>query len=173
VLDEPTIGLHQRDNRRLLNTLVRLRDIGNTVVVVEHDEAAIRSADEIIDLGPGAGAHGGEIVAQGTLEDILSAPVSLTGAYLSGRLGIPVPDHRRPADLKECVQVRGARENNLKSLDAAFPLGCFVCVTGVSGSGKSTLVAQILSARWRAGSIAAASAPASTTVSSAPTASTR
>jgi len=144
VLDEPTIGLHQRDNQRLLNTLVRLRDIGNTVIIVEHDEMAIRTADEIIDLGPGAGAHGGEIVAQGSLEDILAAPASLTGAYLSGRLSIPVPEHRRTPDLKESVQVRGARENNLKSLDAVFPLGCLVCVTGVSGSGKSTLVTQIL-----------------------------
>ena len=144
VLDEPTIGLHQRDNRRLLNTLLRLRDIGNTVIIVEHDEMAIRTADEIIDLGPGAGAHGGEIVAQGTLEDILASPASLTGAYLSGRMSIPVPEHRRTPDLKESVQVRGARENNLKSLDAAFPLGCLVCVTGVSGSGKSTLVTQIL-----------------------------
>jgi len=144
VLDEPTIGLHQRDNQRLLNTLIRLRDIGNTVIIVEHDEMAIRTADEIIDLGPGAGAHGGEIVAQGALEDILASPASLTGAYLSGRLSIAVPEHRRTPDLKESVQVRGARENNLKSLDAVFPLGCFVCVTGVSGSGKSTLVTQIL-----------------------------
>jgi len=144
VLDEPTIGLHQRDNQRLLNTLVRLRDIGNTVIIVEHDEMAIRTADEIIDLGPGAGAHGGEIVAQGTLADILDSPASLTGAYLSGRMSIPVPEHRRTPDLKESVQVRGARENNLKSIDAAFPLGCLVCVTGVSGSGKSTLVTQIL-----------------------------
>ena len=144
VLDEPTIGLHQRDNRRLLDTLLRLRDIGNTVLIVEHDEMAMRTADEIIDLGPGAGAHGGEIVAQGTVEDIIASPASLTGAYLSGRLSIPVPEHRRTPDLKESVQVRGARENNLKSLDAAFPLGCLVCVTGVSGSGKSTLVTQIL-----------------------------
>jgi excinuclease ABC subunit A len=144
VLDEPTIGLHQRDNERLLKTLLRLRDLGNTVIVVEHDEAAIRCADHILDLGPGAGAHGGEIVAQGTLEDVLASPRSLTGAYLSGKLGIPVPERRRRADPKEVIQLRGARENNLKGLNVAFPLGCFIAVTGVSGSGKSTLVTQIL-----------------------------
>jgi len=144
VLDEPTIGLHQRDNRRLLNTLLRLRDLGNTVIMVEHDEAAIRSADQIIDLGPGAGAHGGEVVAQGDIEEILAESRSLTGAYLCDRLAIPVPDKRRPADPKHIIEIRGARENNLKSLRVSFPLGTFVAVTGVSGSGKSTLVAQIL-----------------------------
>jgi len=144
VLDEPTIGLHQRDNQRLLNTLLHLRDIGNTVLVVEHDEAAIRMADHVIDLGPGAGAHGGEIVAQGTVQDILDNPRSITGAYLSGRMSIATPTSRRPLDLKEAIQVRGARENNLKSLNVSFPLGALICVTGVSGSGKSTLVAQIL-----------------------------
>ena len=144
VLDEPTIGLHQRDNRRLLNTLLRLRDLGNTVIVVEHDEAAIRSADHVIDLGPGAGAHGGEIVAQGAVGDIVNAPRSLTGAYLSGRLAIALPTARRAVDVKDCIAVRGAAENNLKTIDVAFPLGAFICVTGVSGSGKSTLVTQIL-----------------------------
>jgi excinuclease ABC subunit A len=144
VLDEPTIGLHQRDNERLLKTLLRLRDLGNTVIVVEHDEAAIRCADHIVDLGPGAGAHGGEIVAQGGFDEILVAPRSLTGAYLSGKLGIPVPERRRRPDPDETIQVRGARENNLKNLKVDFPLGCFVAVTGVSGSGKSTLVTQIL-----------------------------
>ena len=144
VLDEPTIGLHQRDNRRLLNTLMHLREIGNTVIVVEHDETAIRGADRIIDLGPGAGAHGGELVAQGTLADIINEPRSLTGAYLSGHLNIPIPAHRRAVNPKHIIEIRGARENNLKSLNVKFPLGTFVCVTGVSGSGKSTLVAQTL-----------------------------
>ena len=144
VLDEPTIGLHQRDNRRLLDTLLHLRDIGNSVVVVEHDEAAIRAADHIIDLGPGAGEHGGEIVAQGTLDRILAEKRSLTGAYLSGRLAIPVPPQRRPARASRCLHVKGAAENNLKQIDVAFPLGTFIAVTGVSGSGKSTLVTQIL-----------------------------
>ena len=144
VLDEPTIGLHQRDNRRLLGTLRRLRDIGNSVIVVEHDEAAIRCADQIIDLGPGAGAHGGEIVAQGALEDILNNPSSVTGAYLFGRLAIHVPEGRRAPEPKRWLEVRGAKEHNLKNLNVRFPLGTFVCVTGVSGSGKSTLVNQIL-----------------------------
>jgi len=144
VLDEPTIGLHQRDNRRLLNTLFHLRDIGNTVIVVEHDEATIRSADQVIDLGPGAGAHGGEVVAQGTLEEVINEPRSLTGAYLSGRLSIPTPARRRKPDWKRVIEVRGASENNLRRLNVTFPLGTFICVTGVSGSGKSTLVTQIL-----------------------------
>ena len=144
VLDEPSIGLHQRDNDRLLNTLMRLRDIGNTVIVVEHDEAAIRAADHIVDLGPGAGAHGGEIVAEGTLDDILASPRSLTGAYLSRRMQIPVPRGRRRGDAKNCIAVKGAAENNLKQIDVEFPLGKFIAVTGVSGSGKSTLVNQIL-----------------------------
>jgi len=144
VLDEPTIGLHQRDNKRLLNTLMHLRDTGNTVIVVEHDEAAIRCADQLIDLGPGAGAHGGEIVAQGTVKDIVKARRSLTGAYLSGRLSIPTPEKRRKSKRKEVVRICGAKENNLKSIDASFPLGNFIAVTGVSGSGKSTLINQIL-----------------------------
>ena len=144
VLDEPTIGLHQRDNQRLIHTLLHLRDIGNTVIVVEHDEACIRTADYIFDLGPAAGAHGGEIVAEGTVEEIMASPKSLTGAYLDGRMSIAIPPKRRPADLKEAIQVRGAKENNLKNVNAAFPLGVFTCVTGVSGSGKSTLVTQIL-----------------------------
>ncbi len=144
VLDEPSIGLHQRDNERLLDTLRRLRDIGNTVLVVEHDEQAIRTADQVIDLGPGAGAHGGEVVAQGTVEAIMSEPRSVTGAYLSGRLSIAVPAARRRVDPDNLLIVKGARENNLKNVDAVFPLGLLVCVTGVSGSGKSTLVTQIL-----------------------------
>jgi excinuclease ABC subunit A len=144
VLDEPSIGLHQRDNERLLNTLAHLRDIGNTVLVVEHDEQAIRTADHVIDLGPGAGKHGGEIVAQGTVADVMAAPRSVTGAYLSGRMSIALPAARRPADLDGALVVKGARENNLKNVDVAFPLGVFTCVTGVSGSGKSTLVTQIL-----------------------------
>ena len=144
VLDEPTIGLHQRDNRKLIATLLHLRDIGNTVLVVEHDEASIRAADHIIDLGPGAGAHGGAVVAQGTLDDVLREPRSATGRYLSRDLGIPTPERRRPVDLRRSVQVHGARENNLKSIDVTIPLGVFCCVTGVSGSGKSTLVQQIL-----------------------------
>ena len=153
VLDEPSIGLHQRDNARLLGTLRRLRDLGNSVIVVEHDEETIRAADHIVDLGPGAGPRGGEIVAQGKLEDILEAKNSLTADYLSGRLRIPVPKHRtQPRFARNQLNkneegwllVKGASENNLKSIDVAFPLGCFTCVTGVSGSGKSTLVDDIL-----------------------------
>ena len=144
ILDEPTIGLHARDNRRLLGTLERLRDLGNTVLVVEHDEETIREADYILDMGPGAGEHGGEVVAQGTLRQIELAPQSLTGRYLAGCVTIPVPGKRRRASRKRAIQVLGARENNLKDLDVAIPLGCLVCVTGVSGSGKSTLVAQTL-----------------------------
>src|SRR5436305_2951977 len=153
ILDEPSIGLHQRDNARLLGTLCRLRDLGNSVIVVEHDEETIRAADHIIDLGPGAGPRGGEIVAQGKLEDILGARNSLTADYLSGRLRIPVPKHRTqprfaPNKLSKNEEgwliVKGASENNLKNVDVAFPLSCFTCVTGVSGSGKSTLVDDIL-----------------------------
>ncbi len=140
ILDEPSIGLHQRDNARLLSTLERLRDLGNTVVVVEHDEDTIRMADYVIDLGPGAGRHGGEVVASGTIDDVLASERSLTGAYLRGDREIPVPAIRRRIDLDRAVTVRGARGNNLQKLDACFPLGGFVCVTGVSGSGKSTLV---------------------------------
>ena len=142
ILDEPSIGLHQRDNRRLLDTLVRLRDLGNTVLVVEHDEETIRSADHIIDMGPGAGVHGGEIVAQGTLEEIRKTEQSLTGQYLSGKAFIEIPSSRRK--FHKTIDVVAATENNLKSIDVRFPLGVFTCVTGVSGSGKSTLVVDIL-----------------------------
>ncbi len=143
ILDEPTIGLHPRDNRRLLGTLLELRDLGNTVIVVEHDEDTIRTADHVIDMGPGAGEHGGHVVAQGTPRQIASHPASLTGAYLAGRRTIPVPERRRPTGGRRLV-VRGARGNNLKGLDVEIPLGVFVCVTGVSGSGKSTLVVDTL-----------------------------
>ena len=143
ILDEPSIGLHQRDNERLLGTLRQLRDLGNTVIVVEHDEETIRSADHVVDLGPGAGRHGGELVAQGTVDDIVAAERSLTGAYLRGDRSIPIPGERREPDTGTLV-VRGAREHNLKDVDVHFPLGTFTCVTGVSGSGKSTLVNQIL-----------------------------
>jgi excinuclease ABC subunit A len=142
ILDEPSIGLHQRDNKRLLDTLLRLRDLGNTVLVVEHDEETIRTADRVIDMGPGAGVHGGEIVAEGTPEEVRRNPRSLTGRYLAGDLVIPVPPKRRQAD--RFVTVKGAAENNLKDLTVRFPLGLFTCVTGVSGSGKSTLVVDIL-----------------------------
>ena len=144
VLDEPSIGLHQRDNRQLLDTLLRLRDLGNTVIVVEHDEETIRSADWILDLGPGAGAHGGRIVAQGPIDEILKCPQSITAAYLTGVEQIEVPAQRRPVRKGHAITVRGAREHNLKNIDIVFPLGVFVCVTGVSGSGKSTLVSDIL-----------------------------
>ncbi len=143
VLDEPSIGLHQRDNRRLLDTLTGMRDLGNTVIVVEHDEETIREADWVIDLGPGAGSHGGRVVAEGPPGRIPSFPESLTGRYLSGELRIPVPERRR-APGPEALTVHGAREHNLKGIDVRFPLGLFVCVTGVSGSGKSTLVNEIL-----------------------------
>ncbi len=143
VLDEPSIGLHQRDNQRLIDTLVRLRDLGNTVIVVEHDEETIRVADHVVDIGPGAGEHGGEIVAAGTLERVLREKRSITGQYLSGARSIEVPERRRaPGDA--WLVVRDAHEHNLQNLDAGFPLGCFVAVTGVSGSGKSTLVSDIL-----------------------------
>ncbi len=144
VLDEPTIGLHQRDNHRLLRTLKHLRDIGNTVIVVEHDEATIRSADEIIDMGPAAGRHGGRIVAQGTLEDLYHAPESITGKYLSGKICIDTPTQRRKVSQRRQIELRGCREHNLKSIDVGFPLEGIICVTGVSGSGKSTLVNQTL-----------------------------
>ena len=140
ILDEPSIGLHQRDNHRLLDTLKELRDLGNSVIVVEHDEDTILGADHIIDLGPGAGRAGGEVVASGTVDDIRAAPASITGAYLRGDREIPVPAKRRPPEPGKHLTVRGASEHNLKSIDVAFPLGCFVAVTGVSGSGKSTLV---------------------------------
>ncbi|MCX7680599.1 MAG: excinuclease ABC subunit UvrA [Anaerolineae bacterium] len=143
VLDEPSIGLHQRDNARLIRTLLDMRDLGNTLIVVEHDEETIRAADWIIDLGPGAGEHGGEVVVAGTVEDVMACPESLTGAYLSGRRRIPVPPRRRPGNGAEIV-VRGARAHNLKNIDVHIPLGKFVCITGVSGSGKSTLIVEVL-----------------------------
>jgi excinuclease ABC subunit A len=144
VLDEPSIGLHQRDNARLLGTLTRLRDLGNTVIVVEHDEEAIRAADRIIDIGPGAGVHGGEVVAQGSLADILAAPRSLTGQYLSGKRSIEVPKLRRQPDPKRVLKLKGAHGHNLQHVDLEIPAGLFTCITGVSGSGKSTLVNDTL-----------------------------
>ena len=144
VLDEPSIGLHQRDNRRLLDTLLRLRDLGNTVIVVEHDEQTIRTADHVIDLGPGAGAHGGEVVAEGPLENILREKRSATGAYLDRRQEIEVPPERRRVLKGDAITVYGAREHNLKNINVKIPLAVFTCVTGVSGSGKSTLVSEIL-----------------------------
>jgi excinuclease ABC subunit A len=144
VLDEPSIGLHQRDNHRLLDTLVRLRDLGNTLIVVEHDEDTIRAADWAVDIGPGAGEHGGNIVVSGPVSELLACAESLTGAYLTGRLGIAVPATRRRRSRSREVVVRGASEHNLKTVDVAFPLGCLIAVTGVSGSGKSTLVNDIL-----------------------------
>ncbi|MFF4417926.1 excinuclease ABC subunit UvrA [Streptosporangium sp. NPDC001559] len=144
VLDEPSIGLHQRDNQRLLETLIRLRDMGNTLIVVEHDEDTIAAADWVVDIGPGAGEHGGQVVVSGTVADLLSAEDSLTGAYLSGRRTIAVPAARRKRDRKRQITVKGAREHNLKGVDVEFPLGVFTAVTGVSGSGKSTLVNDIL-----------------------------
>ncbi|MBL8762898.1 MAG: excinuclease ABC subunit UvrA [Phycisphaerae bacterium] len=144
VLDEPTIGLHQRDNARLIDTLRHLTDIGNTVIVVEHDEDMIRAADHVLDIGPGPGVHGGRVVAQGSVGDIIAEPGSLTGQYLSGRRKVEPPERRRPLSVKRAVSVKGARQNNLRDVDAAFPLGGLVCVTGVSGSGKSTLVNDIL-----------------------------
>jgi excinuclease ABC subunit A len=143
VCDEPSIGLHPVDDSRLINTLKRLRDLGNTVLVVEHDEAMMKAADHVIDLGPGAGEHGGHLVAAGTVEDIMASEQSLTGAYLSGRKEIPMPSVRRNGN-GIALTVRGARENNLKNVDVSIPLGKFVCITGVSGSGKSTLIAEVL-----------------------------
>ena len=143
ILDEPSIGLHQRDNDKLLATLKKLRDLGNTLIVVEHDEDTMRSADYIVDIGPGAGIHGGHIVAEGTAEDIMNCPDSLTGAYLSGRKKIEIPEKRREGTGK-FLTVKKAEENNLKGIDVSFPLGKFICVTGVSGSGKSSLVNEIL-----------------------------
>jgi excinuclease ABC subunit A len=144
VLDEPSIGLHQRDNQRLLNTLFHLRDLGNTVIVVEHDEDAIRAAQHIVDIGPGAGVHGGQIIAQGTLDDILNNEASLTGGYLSGKLGIAIPETLTPVDKDKLITLRNAHGNNLKNVDISFPVGLLTCVTGVSGSGKSTLVNDTL-----------------------------
>src|SRR5690606_1271554 len=144
VLDEPSIGLHQRDNERLLATLKRLRDLGNTVIVVEHDEEAINAADHVVDMGPGAGVHGGRVVAQGTPQEIAANPGSLTGQYLSGRRRIEIPEKRTEPDPKRVLRIEGARGNNLKGIDVEFPVGLMVCVTGVSGSGKSTLVNDTL-----------------------------
>jgi excinuclease ABC subunit A len=144
VLDEPSIGLHQRDNKRLIETLTRLRNLGNTLIVVEHDEETIRTADWIVDIGPGAGEHGGKVVVSGSYEDLIASKESITGAYLSGRKSIAIPKMRRPIDAKRKLVVKGAKENNLKEIDVEVPLGVFVSVTGVSGSGKSTLVNDIL-----------------------------
>jgi excinuclease ABC subunit A len=143
ICDEPTVGLHPADDFRLIATLKRLRDLGNTLLVVEHDEAMMRAADHVIDMGPGAGEHGGWVVATGTLADIMSCQKSITGQYLSGARQIPLPPRRRPGSGEELV-IKGARENNLKNIDVPIPLGKFVCISGVSGSGKSTLIDQIL-----------------------------
>ena len=143
VCDEPSVGLHPVDDHLLIDTLKRLRDIGNTVIIVEHDEAIMRSADHIIDLGPGAGEHGGHVVATGTVEEVSQHDVSVTGRYLSGRLKIPLPESRRPGNGSELV-VKGARENNLKNIDVTLPTGMLVCITGVSGSGKSSLVYEVM-----------------------------
>jgi excinuclease ABC subunit A len=144
ILDEPSIGLHQRDNARLLATLIRLRDLGNTVIVVEHDDEAIKAADYIVDIGPGAGVHGGEIIAQGSMKDVCDNPRSLTGQYLSGSRSIPVPTERHTRDDTQVLELRGATGNNLRNLTLTIPLGLMTCVTGVSGSGKSTLINQTL-----------------------------
>lgn len=144
ILDEPSIGLHQRDNDRLIKTLLHLRDLGNTVIVVEHDEDAIRTADHVLDIGPGAGVHGGEIVAQGKPADIMAAPNSLTGKYLSGKLAIPVPAKLNPIDHKRLIRIVGAKCNNLKNVDVTIPVGLMTCITGVSGSGKSSLINDTL-----------------------------
>jgi excinuclease ABC subunit A len=144
VLDEPSIGLHQRDNRRLIETLTRLRDLGNTLIVVEHDEETIRTADWVVDIGPGAGEHGGKVVVSGSYEELIASTESITGAYLSGRRAIEIPKNRRVIDPKRQLVIKGAKENNLKDVEVSIPLGAFVAVTGVSGSGKSTLVNDIL-----------------------------
>ncbi len=143
VLDEPSIGLHQRDNARLLETLKRLRDLGNSVIVVEHDEDAIRTADHVLDIGPGAGIHGGNLIAQGSVDDLIASPESWTGKYLSGELIVPIHE-RRPPNRSRTLKVLGARGNNLKNVSAEIPLGLFTCVTGVSGGGKSTLLIDTL-----------------------------
>lgn len=142
ILDEPSIGLHQRDNDKLLGALMRLRDLGNSLIVVEHDEDTMRAADCVIDIGPGAGEHGGQLVAMGTAEDLMKNEQSVTGAYLSGRLKIPVPEVRK--EPTGFLHIKGAAENNLKHIDVDIPLGVMTCVTGVSGSGKSSLINEIL-----------------------------
>jgi excinuclease ABC subunit A len=144
ILDEPSIGLHQRDNSRLLATLEQLRDLGNTVIVVEHDEETMRAANHVIDLGPGAGKHGGQVIAAGTVDEIMRNPASITGRFLSGEVKIAVPDQRRPIERHRAIRIEGAREHNLRNLDVDVPLGVFVAITGVSGSGKSTLIEDIL-----------------------------
>lgn len=144
VLDEPSIGLHQRDNERLITTLHHLRDLGNTLIVVEHDEDTIKNADWVIDIGPGAGEHGGEVIYSGPAKKLIDAPRSVTGDYIAGRRKIEAPQSRRKVRKTKQLRVVGARENNLKDLTVNFPLGIFTCVTGVSGSGKSTLINQIL-----------------------------
>lgn len=144
VLDEPSIGLHQRDNERLLGTLIHLRNLGNTVIVVEHDEDAIRAADHVIDIGPGAGVHGGQVVAEGPLEAIMAVPESLTGQFMSGKRKIEVPKQRVPANPEKVLKLTGARGNNLKDVTLTLPVGLFTCITGVSGSGKSTLINDTL-----------------------------
>ncbi len=144
VLDEPSIGLHQRDNVRLIETLTRLRDLGNTLIVVEHDEETIRAADWVVDIGPGAGEHGGHVVVSGSYQELIDSPDSITGAYLSGRKAIEIPSERRAIDPKRKLTIKGAKENNLKDIEVSVPLGVFVSVTGVSGSGKSTLINDIL-----------------------------
>ncbi|MEA2705705.1 MAG: excinuclease subunit, partial [Gemmatimonadaceae bacterium] len=144
ILDEPSIGLHQRDNARLLNTLRQLRDLGNTVIVVEHDEETMEAADHLIDLGPGAGKHGGLVIAAGTVDEVRNHPDSVTGRYLRGEAEIPIPEVRRARDSQRLIRIEGAREHNLRNLDVEIPLGLFVAVTGVSGSGKSTLIEDIL-----------------------------
>src|SRR5689334_625009 len=144
ILDEPSIGLHQRDNARLIATLEQLRDLGNTVIVVEHDEETMRAADHVIDLGPGAGKHGGEVIAVGTIDEIMRNPASVTGKFLSGEVTIATPKKRRPKEAHRVIRIEGAREHNLQDLDVDIPLGLFVAITGVSGSGKSTLIEDIL-----------------------------
>ena len=172
VLDEPSIGLHQRDNARLLETLKRLRDLGNTVIVVEHDEDAIRTADHVLDIGPGAGIHGGNIIAEGTVDDLIAAPRSWTGKYLSGELSVPVPE-RQPRS-RRALKIVNAAGNNLKNITAEIPLGLFTCVTGVSGGGKSTLLIDTLyNARGAQVERRLARARARTTASRASSTSTR
>ena len=147
IMDEPSIGLHQNDNEKLLKTLKHLRDLGNTLVVVEHDEDTMLAADYVVDIGPGAGEHGGEVVAKGTAKEIMKNKNSITGKYLSGKLRVPVPEKRRKPT--GYLKVKGAKENNLKNINVKIPLGVFTCVTGVSGSGKSSLVNEIIYRFWR------------------------